>query len=143
MVISRLKRGDFIAARALIPFEILQNMKIRISKLLKNSQQDLRINKHLKQLDEMSEQNLMQSTVNIVADSKVQAWILSKNDMSFMPDQVLKDIFQMIVQLREVDRPLDKTDEAYLVRQFKKWDAFKEHYSMGVIDSKKERKRLR
>lgn len=49
----------------------------------------------------------MKSLLSVIADSgNVEIYILDKNDMGYMPDAALKQIYEKIALLKEPDRPM-------------------------------------
>jgi hypothetical protein len=68
----------------------------------------------------------MKSEVSIRADSaNVDVWIIDRAAMSFLPDKVLKFIFNEVIHLREYDRPFHQQDIEFIVETFRKWDHYK------------------
>lgn len=64
--------------------------------------------------------------LSVIADSgRVSLYILDKSDMGYLPDTVLKKVFEKIVLLKEPDRPfhVSKIEE---IREGKlQWDQYK------------------
>jgi hypothetical protein len=55
---------------------------------------------------EIEEQYFSKSLLSVVANSaKVKVWIINKVDMNYIPDKVLKQVYERIVYEREEDRP--------------------------------------
>jgi hypothetical protein len=62
----------------------------------------------------------------VIADSgRVEVYVMDKQDMQYIPDHILKGIFEDIAQEKEPDRPnrWDKIDE--VKDQIIKWEDFK------------------
>lgn len=128
----QLTRGDFIGARTLVPFEIYKIMKqheFGEDSLAKNYPWGCK-KAEKNRIDEMTaEQYWYQSLVNVRADSRqVEVWIINKNDLTFLPDKIIKDMFLDIIKLKESDRPYPAEDVNFIVQQFSRWDDFKESY---------------
>jgi hypothetical protein len=143
MELMQLTRGDFIGARTLVPFEIYKIMK-------QHGYGEGSLTKHYpwgcrkaekSRIDEMPlEQYWHQSLVNVRADSRqVDVWIINKNDLTFLPDKIIKEVFLDIVKLKESDRPYLPGDVNFIVQQFGKWDDFKESYCRQVLENKRQR----
>jgi hypothetical protein len=48
----------------------------------------------------------MKSLLSVIADSGVvEIYILDKNDMGFIPDYILRKVFEKIALINEPDRP--------------------------------------
>lgn len=46
----------------------------------------------------------------MIADSgEVEVYILDKNDMGYIPDQILRKVFEKIALVKEPDRPMHET----------------------------------
>lgn len=64
--------------------------------------------------------------LSVIADSgSVEVYILDKHDMSLLPDNVLKKIFDKISQLKEPDRPLHESKIEEVKKKMMKWEQFK------------------
>ncbi len=49
----------------------------------------------------------MKSLLSVIADSgKVELYILDKGDMAYMPDYILRKIYEKIALIKEPDRPM-------------------------------------
>ena len=69
----------------------------------------------------------MKSLLSVIADSgRVEVYILSKQDMSYIPDNTLKKVFEKIVVLKEPDRPYSVSEIEDMKDNMVKWEYFKQ-----------------
>ena len=62
----------------------------------------------------------------MVANSaKVKVWIIDRQDMNYLPEKVLKQVFEKIIFAKEEDKPFPEQDIEFIIDQFNKWDRFK------------------
>ena len=62
----------------------------------------------------------------MIADSGVvELYILDKNDMSYIPDFILKKVYEVISQEKEPDRPYTWTEVEEIKQQMIRWEEFK------------------
>ena len=68
----------------------------------------------------------MKSLLSIIADSGVvEVYILDKTDMSYIPDHILKHIFEEIAKEKEPDRPFSWDIIEEKKEEFINWEQFK------------------
>lgn len=91
MVFNHLMRGNYFGGRVLAPFEHFQNIK-RLYMGPSSLERYYPLHQSRKRPDQETDENYhMKSLLSVVADSaKVEVWIIDKQDMSFLPDKVLK-----------------------------------------------------
>lgn len=97
MKFKELMPGSHFGARALVPFEHYSNLKRLYST-------DSKLSRYYPPgvppeiIDaESDEQYHLKSNLSVVANSaKVKVWILDKQDMNYLPDRVLKHVFEQI-----------------------------------------------
>ena len=81
-----------------------------------------------------AEKYFLKSLMSIQADSSVvEAWVVSKNDMGYLSDKLLKDAFVKVIKLNEPDRPMGELDMEFLVDAFLNWDDYKTEYAARFI----------
>ena len=62
----------------------------------------------------------------MLADSgKVEVYILDKTDMSYLPDMILKKLFEKIAEDKEPDRPHSWVKIEEIKTQMIQWEKFK------------------
>ena len=67
----------------------------------------------------MEEDYFTKSLLSVVANSaKVKVWIIDRVDMNYLPDKVLKQIFEKVVFEKEEDRPFPEQDIEFIIEQF-------------------------
>jgi hypothetical protein len=68
----------------------------------------------------------MKSLLSVVANSaNVKVWIIDKVDMNYLPEKVLKQVFEKVIFSKEEDRPFHEQDIEFIIDQFCRWDKFK------------------
>lgn len=105
MVFNQLMPKNFFGGRVLLPFEMLMNSK-RIHFGNEELERYYPKNTPTQITQETYEQYHLKSLLSIIADSgQVEVYLLDKNDMSFIPDFILKKVYEKIAVMREPDRP--------------------------------------
>ena len=65
---------------------------------------------------ESEEQYHTKSLLSVVANSaKVKVWIIDKQDMNYLPEKVLKQVFEKIIFAKEEDKPFPEQDIEFIV----------------------------
>ena len=58
----------------------------------------------------------MRSLLSVVADSsKVECWIIRRQDMAYLPDKALSQICDQIIKSKELDRPYHEQDIQFII----------------------------
>ena len=117
---------NYFGGRSLLPFD----MYINLRRIYCGSDYIARIYpKHISkevQDSESEERYQLKSLLSVIADSGVvELYILDKQDMGYLPDHILKRLFERIAEEKEPDRPMtwDKIEETK--EQIIKWESFK------------------
>lgn len=63
-------------------------------------------------------------------------WVIDRNDMGYLPETVLRTVFEKIVMGKEEDRPYEELDVHFICDQFKRWDKFKETFIKTMFERK-------
>lgn len=97
MVFSQLARGDGFGARTLIPYDIYSQIRTRhFGATALNKYYPFGISDEERKAiqDEPDAIYHTKSLLSVVADSAhVEAWVLDKSDMAYLPDEILKDMY--------------------------------------------------
>ena len=68
----------------------------------------------------------MKSLLSVIADSgQVEVYVLDRNDMSFIPDFILRRVYEKIAMIREPDRPFNPQKVEEIKDAMIKWDKYK------------------
>ncbi len=126
MTFTQLMPRNHFGGRVLLPFD----MYINLRRIYCGEETLKRVYpKHVPQAvqdAETEEEYQLKSFLSIIADSgQVEIYILDKADMSYIPDHVLKQIFEQIAKEKEADRPFtwDKIEEKK--EEIIKWEQIK------------------
>lgn len=106
MTFNQLTRGNYFGGRVLIPYEHYANLRrLWFGNASLERYYPLGCNK--KAIDKESDEDYhYKSLLSVIADSaKCEVWIIDKNDMGYLPDQINKEVFEKIILSKEEDRP--------------------------------------
>ena len=126
MRFNDLMPGNFFGGRCLMPFEHYSSLR-RLYFGEQAMQKYYPKGIPAEVIDaELDEHYYLKSNLSVVANSaRVQVWILDKVDMNYLPDKVLKSVFEKVMFVKEEDRPFHESEIEFIVDQYNKWDKFK------------------
>ena len=77
-------------------------------------------------LEESDEKFHLKSLLSVIADSGiVEAYILTKQDMSYIPDTTLKKVFEKIALCKDPDRPYTAYEVEEMKENMTRWEEYK------------------
>lgn len=126
MCFTQLMPKNYFGGRVLLPFDMYLNLR----RIYCGNEAVSRIYpKYIPQTEqekESEEHYHLKSLLSVIADSGVvELYILDKSDMGYLPDHILKRLFEQIAQEKDSDRPMtwDKIEETK--EQIIKWENYK------------------
>ena len=116
MKFNDLMPGNFFGGRCLMPFEHYLNMKrLYFGESSIEKYYPEGVPKEVVD-SETDEHYHTKSLLSIVANSaRVQVWTIDKVDMNYLPDKVLKKVFEQCMFVKEEDRPFHESDIEFII----------------------------
>lgn len=64
--------------------------------------------------------------LSVIADSgQVEVYVLDKSDMGYLPDYILRKVFEKIAMIKEPDRPFHESKIAEMKDEMMRWETYK------------------
>jgi len=110
----------------LIPFEMYMNLR-KIYFGVESLQRYYPKGISQQKIDnEPEEKYQMKSLLSVIADSGVvEIYILDKSDMAYLPDYILRKIYEKVALVKEADRPMHEEEIEQSKERMMRWQDFK------------------
>ena len=117
---------NYFGGRVLLPFEMLINLR-RIffgeAEMRRHYPRSVPLEVQERESDERYH---LKSLLSVIADSgSVEVFVLDKQDMGYLPDFVLKRVYEQIAQEKEADRPMRWPQVEEMKDRMVRWQRFK------------------